>query len=271
MQEEESRVHETGENTACTYVRSTVEAELAKKSPSGHTGCLSSAVRAVVNQDKTIILACSSLTEYVEAAQERVGTRMQVRYLDRIYHRDPAEMQEHIKTELERMPEGIDTVLVCMGFCGGSWHNVQSRCRLVIPRVDDCVSLLLQTKDEPVSNLKKPGHLYVRAKDPSTESFKAIFERMAKAYHVDDETAEQKHKEWMALYNTVSVMDTGINQCRRDEYAAIVKQDADWLGARMEYVEAGMHLLEKLFSGKWDNQFLVLEPGRAVRKEEMLI
>ena len=38
-----------------------------------------------------------------------------------------------------------------------------------------------------------------------------------------------------------------------------------------EYVEAGIHLLEKLFTGKWDDQFLVLEPGRAVRREEMLI
>ena len=141
-----------------------------------------------MNQDKTIILACSSLTEYVEAAQASVGTKMRVRYLNRIYHRDPAEMQEHIKAELERMPEGIDTVLVCMGFCGGSWNQVQSRYRLVIPRVDDCVSLLLQTKDDPVSNLKTPGHLYVRAMDPSTESFKAIFERLVKAYNVDGET-----------------------------------------------------------------------------------
>ena len=224
-----------------------------------------------MDQNKTIILACSSLTEYVEAAQEKLGIRMPVRYLNRIYHRDPAEMQEHIKEELERMPDGIDTVLVCMGFCGGSWDNVQSRYRLVIPRVDDCVSLLLQTKDEPVSNLKMPGHLYVRAKDPSTESFKGIFERLVKAYNVDDETAEKRHKEWMGLYNTISVMDTGINQCRNAEYAAIVKKDADWLGANMEYVEAGIHLLEKLFSGRWDEQFLVLEPNCAVRKETMLI
>ena len=227
--------------------------------------------KTIMNQDKTIILACSSLTEYVEAAQASVGTKMRVRYLNRIYHRDPAEMQEHIKAELERMPEGIDTVLVCMGFCGGSWNQVQSRYRLVIPRVDDCVSLLLQTKDDPVSNLKTPGHLYVRAMDPSTESFKAIFERLVKAYNVDEETAEKRHKEWMDLYNTISVMETGINQCRRPEYAAVVKKDADWLGAKMEYVEAGIHLLEKLFSGRWDDQFLVLEPGRAVQKEEMLV
>ena len=115
------------------------------------------------------------------------------------------------------------------------------------------------------------GHLYVRAMDPSTESFKAIFERLVKAYNVDEETAKKRHKEWMDLYNTISVMDTGINQCRRPEYAAVVKKDADWLGAKMEYVEAGTHLLEKLFRGMWDDQFLVLEPGRAVQKEEMLV
>ena len=68
--------------------------------------------KTIMNQEKTIILACSSLTEYVEAAQASVGTKMRVRYLNRIYHRDPAEMQEHIKAELERMPEEIDTVLV---------------------------------------------------------------------------------------------------------------------------------------------------------------
>ena len=224
-----------------------------------------------MNQHKTIILACSSLTEYVEAAQKKVGTQMPVIYLNRIYHRNPVEMQEHIKMELERMPEGIDTVLICMGFCGGSWDNVQSRYRLVIPRVDDCVSLLLQTKDEPISDLKKPGHLYVRAKNPSTESFKSIFDRMAKAYHVDAETAEKHHKDWMKLYNTISIMDTGINNSRRPEYAAIVKKDADWLDAKLEYVEAGIHLLEKLFTGKWDDQFLILEAGRAVKREEMLI
>ena len=55
--------------------------------------------KTIMNQDKTIILACSSLTEYVEAAQARAGTKMQVRYLNRIYHRDPAEMQEHIKAQ----------------------------------------------------------------------------------------------------------------------------------------------------------------------------
>ena len=127
---------------------------------------------------KTVILSCSSLKDYVEAAQRAVGTAFPVMYLNRVYHRDPQEMREHVLEELGRLPEDVGTVLVSMGFCGGSWEDVQVPCRVVLPRIDDCVSLLLQTTDEPVSDLKEPGHLYVREKDPRRESFHAIFDRL---------------------------------------------------------------------------------------------
>ena len=54
-----------------------------------------------------------------------------------------------------------------MGFCGGSWDQVTAPCRIVIPRVDDCVSLLLQRGDGYVPNLKEMGHLYLYEKDVS--------------------------------------------------------------------------------------------------------
>lgn len=95
----------------------------------------------------TVILACSSLKDYVEEAQRKVSSDFPVVYLNRIYHRDPREMREHILTALNELPEPTETVLVAMGYCGGSWESVQSPCRLVIPKIDDCVSLLLQMGD----------------------------------------------------------------------------------------------------------------------------
>ena len=129
--------------------------------------------------NSVMILACSSLKDYVEEAQRKLGTEIPVVYLSRKYHRDPQEMKEHIQKALSGMPEETDTVLVAMGYCGGSWEGVSCDKRLVIPRVDDCVSLLLQLGDEPISDLKEPGHFYVREKDPSKESIKGIFERLA--------------------------------------------------------------------------------------------
>lgn len=216
-----------------------------------------------------MILSCSSLKDYIEKTQEILGTSYPVRYLDRIYHRDPLEMRSHILDELANLPEGIETVLVSMGFCGGSWQDVQAPCRLVIAHIDDCVSLLLQTGDDPISDLKAPGHLYVRDKDPSKESFHAIFEKLTVG--IDAQTKARYHKDWQELYSSIDIMDTGINNCRDSAYLATVREDADWLDAEVSYVPAGTHLLEKLLSGKWDDQFLVLEKGATASREKVLL
>ena len=155
---------------------------------------------------KTVILSCSSLKDYVEAAQRAVGTAFPVIYLNRVYHRDPQEMREHVLEELGRLPEDVGTVLVSMGFCGGSWEDVEVPCRVVLPRIDDCVSLLLQTTDEPVSDLKEPGHLYVREKDPRRESFHAIFDRLTR--DVGEETKRRYHADWMRLYSRIAARTT---------------------------------------------------------------
>ena len=209
--------------------------------------------------NKTVILSCTSLKDYVELTQKKLNTDYPVIYLSRLYHRDPAEMREHVISALEGLDPEVETVLVSMGFCGGSWDKVKVPCRVVIPRVDDCISLLLQTTDEPVSNLKKPDHLYVKDKDPDKENFKSIFDHLTK--DIDEETKKRYHEDWMRYYREIDIIETEINDSRRPEYAEKVKADADWLQAEMAYVPGGTHLLEKLISGNWDEQFLVFELG----------
>ena len=213
------------------------------------------------------ILACSSLRDYVDFAQRRVKTDYPVVYLDKIYHRDPEEMREHIKEALLKLPEDVDTVLIAMGYCGGSWEGISAKQTLVIPKIDDCVSILLQTQDSVTSNLKQPGHLYVREKQP--ESFKGIFERMTA--QIDDATKAKYHRDWQKFYNMMTIIDTGINDCRSDAYKSAVQEDADWLDAGVEYVNGGTYLLEKLFRGDWDEQFLVVGPGEVIRGNDVLV
>ena len=89
------------------------------------------------------VLTCESVTEYVQAAQRRLGTDYPVFVLHYRGTDDPGRMKRQIVQAMEELPRNIDTVLVAMGFCGGSWNQVKAVRRLVIPRVDDCVSLLI--------------------------------------------------------------------------------------------------------------------------------
>ena len=49
----------------------------------------------------TVILSCSSLLEYVNAAQKTMGTHWPVVVVDRSHHVEPAEMKQVIKETID--------------------------------------------------------------------------------------------------------------------------------------------------------------------------
>ena len=67
-----------------------------------------------------VILTCSSLAEYVKQAQENMGTAWPVVQLDKRYHVEPKDMRERVLEAIEDLSRDHDTILVSMGFCGGS-------------------------------------------------------------------------------------------------------------------------------------------------------
>ena len=208
------------------------------------------------------ILACTSLRDYVDAAQASRGTAWPVFWLDRSLHAEPDRMKAAAAERIASLPEEFDTVLVAMGFCGGVWDHVRFDRRVVIPRTDDCVSLLLHRDDGYHPNLKEEGHLYIYEKDPADFSATRIMS--------DHRYAEEELKGlnmdyvlsmWFSGYGHLDIIDTGLNDCYTEEYAAAAQRDADLIHADLDYVPGSNLLLEKLVSGRWDGQFLVAEPG----------
>ena len=180
--------------------------------------------------DQTVILACSSFRDYIAAAQEKMGTAYPVIWLDERLHRDPKLMRRAVLDALEDLPESVETVLVSMGFCGGSWADVPARQRLVMPRADDCVSILLHTKDR---------HENVR---------------------------RRYHRQWQESYSHIDVIHAGIYDCDSPDYLAPVREDALFLDAEVGMVPGSNTVLEKLLSGQWDDCFCVFEPGETVTR-----
>ncbi len=213
-----------------------------------------------------VVLSCSSLKDYIEAAQKACGTEIPVVYLDKKYHAEPADMKQCILKEERKLPAEVDTVLVAMGFCGGAWDHVTCSRRVVIPRVDDCVSLLLQKTDEYNPNLKKTGHLYMVEKDPEDFSFEKMFADQTDI--PDGMSREMLFHMYFDSYKWLDIVDTGLTDCYSETYVMKAQEIADSVDASLDYVEGGNYLLEKLVSGKWDEQFLVAEPGHLIRHSD---
>lgn len=210
----------------------------------------------------TAILACETLADYVALAQKKEGTDYPVFYLNRRLHENPENMKNHIVSEISKMPEEIDTVLAATGFCGGAWDKLSFDRRIVIPRVDDCVTLLLHTDDTYHPDLKKLGHFYMTEWDPDYFSPQTMFDQLCENF--DPEDAKEVLDMWFANYSHLDVIDTGCFDCYERKYAAKVQSQAELIGCMLEYVPGSNRILEKLVGGRWDEQFFVAEPGRQI-------
>ena len=87
--------------------------------------------------DSTCIVCCDSLESHLEAAQVKMGTNYPVYTLDRALHSEPKNMRQSLLDVLNALPESDATVLIAIGYCGGSLDNICARQQLVIPVAGD--------------------------------------------------------------------------------------------------------------------------------------
>ena len=219
-----------------------------------------------LHPEHTVILSCSSLLLHVEAAQTKMHTRFPVVTLDRRPHAEPKRMRSSILETLEALPPSCETVLAAMGYCGGSWNHIPLSRRVVIPKVDDCITLLLHTDDTPHGNLKEAGHMYFRDCDTGAYSIEGMKEEICRTYGMEFGTSI--FGSWFQNYTNADIIDTGVYDCYSEEYVTEAQKNADLIRCSLGYVEGSNRILEKLVSGQWDAQFIVLESGQEMTEQD---
>ena len=219
-----------------------------------------------LHPEHTVILACSSLLLHVEAAQQAMHTRFPVVELDRRLHAEPKQMRNRILEALDALPASCETVLAAMGYCGGSWNHIPLSRRVVVPKVDDCITLLLHTDDMPHGNLKEVGHMYLRDCDTGQYSIEGMKDELCRKYGMEFGTSI--FGSWFQHYTHADIIDTGVYDCYSEEYVAKAQREADLIRCALGYVEGSKLILEKLVSGRWDGQFVVLGPEYELTEQD---
>lgn len=212
-----------------------------------------------------VILACSSMARQVAAAQRKMGTCYPVRCVDRRYHAEPKDMRLQLIKALGEIAGEFDTALVAMGFCGGSWESVYAPVRVVVPRADDCITILLNTDGAPHENLKEPGHIYIRDTDTGRYSLEGL--RAAVCERYGREQGPALFDKWFASYTHADIIDTGTYDSRAEEFLEQARRGAEIAGCELRHVPGGNVVLEKLVSGDWDDLFAVAEAGETLTRD----
>lgn len=210
----------------------------------------------------TAIIACNALTPYVRAAQEKMGTNYPIVEVDRNHHDRPKLLKKLVEEAMEKVTEDVDTLLVAMGACGNCWAGISWKGTIVIPRMDDCITILLHKDDTWHPNLKKAGHFYQIDEIDDHFSLVRMYERTVEKY------GERKAKIVCGMmfgnYTNVDIVDTGVFDCYEKTFVERMQRDADFIRVPLGYTEGSNRIMEKLVSGTWDEQFLVVPPETVI-------
>ena len=210
----------------------------------------------------TVVIACATvIEEMLPLLPPGVGHRV----LDFGLHTDPARLKEALQRAIDEveLDEAVDTIILGYGLCSQGVIGLRgAHSRLVVPRVDDCISIFLgsgsayreQTRSEPGTYYLTKGWIEV-GESPFSEHEKTLA-------RYGPERTERIYRLMLKNYKRLALINTG--QYDLERYRDYARRTAERFSLRYEEVEGSTVLVEKMINGPWDEEFAVVQPGDAV-------
>lgn len=215
----------------------------------------------------TLILACNTIKDELELAAAESGNPHPFLWIESGLHLVPESLRRRLQEELDKI-DGVKRVVLGFGFCGNAVVGIKTgNFELVLPKADDCITLLLGSKEERERCSSKGGVYFL------TKGWLEGEVNIWKEYHsvvarFGPERADRIYKIMLAHYKYLGLIDTGaydlpalIPHVR--EISSVLKLDLLVLKGADSY-------LKRLLTGPWDNEdFITIPPHTTVELDHL--
>lgn len=216
---------------------------------------------------KHLVVACGIMKNELLQVQQDGDSFV---FLEQCLHNTPEKLKAAVQEEINKA-EGWDgdTIILGYGLCGNGLVGLKShRHNMAIPRVHDCISLLLGSRSRYAEEHKKePGTYYlttgwIEEKDSPLWNYEKYSQRHGK------EWAEMAIREEFKAYTRIAFVHTGINVSESHRNHAI--ENARFLRLKYEELQGSLTFFDQILHGPWNGDFVVLKPGEEATQEPFL-
>lgn len=206
---------------------------------------------------ETAILACSTIRSELEKAARETGCPHRFVWVESGLHLAPDSLRLRLQEELDRMT-GAGRVLLAFGFCGNAVTGLKSgNYQLVIPRADDCITLLLGSKENR-QQCSRQGGIYFLTKGWLEGEINIWKEYQTVLARFGPERTERIYQRMLAHYKFLGLIDTGAYDLpglipHANEISAALKLE-------LLILEGTDRYLRRLLRGPWDEDHFVMVP-----------
>jgi hypothetical protein len=200
-------------------------------------------------------IVCGALRDEVT----RLAGDLEVEYLEPKLHDVPEKLRA---TLAERVlgTAGSRTIVLMYGRCSNGVTGIEAGShRLVLPAVDDCISLLLGSRDRYLQEFaQNPGtYYYTRGWVEDIDDPYQVYLKMIPKY--GEEKARSLAMFELANYTRVALISNGTYDIASCE--PYVEKVGAFFGLTVARLEGSLRLIDKALHGPHDGEFIVVEPG----------
>lgn len=222
-----------------------------------------------------VVIACKVFQNLLEAyLPDEVASN--ITFMDYGLHRVPSKLTWSVQDEVDRI-EDPSVIILGYGLCGNGLQGVKSRQHtLVIARADDCIAILLGSREAYLEEFEnEPGTYYL------TKGWLESGSDPLKEYNEYKEKYGEEDAEWL--------MDQQYQHYKRIVLVAHQQEDLEKYRSQAQAVAKfcerwGMRYEEKLGSDRYvarlvevansldtqDKDFLIVPPGGEIRQEDFI-
>ncbi len=204
---------------------------------------------------KQIIISCAMLMDEVNYVCKGLEIYPEIIWMKRAMHKAPHLLNQSLQQIIDEN-QNVDNILLTYGLCGNSTPGIVSKnTRLIIPRFHDCIHQLLYRQ-------KICGHYYLTRgwtldREEIYQQSKLILSRYGEA---DGKEILERIYDG---YTDIDVIDTSAYVT--NSVVSHAEKFAEILNRKVNKIPGSTEVLYKLFTGNWDSDFIVLEPGEVLQ------
>jgi hypothetical protein len=211
---------------------------------------------------KRHLVACEVFRDEFEAVAPPGLSRT---YLPQGLHRTPGKMPAAIQEVLDGTGPEVDVLLLGYGLCSNGVVGVTARrAPVIMPRVHDCIALLLGSRERYEMEVAAcPGTYYITPGWAlyGTTSLTAYKTEYLPKYGEED--ARYIARELLKNYKRVTLIDHGVGDMNAAR--AHATEMAEVFGLAYAEIGGSLEYLRRLAQGPWDtHDFLLVNPGQAI-------
>lgn len=219
---------------------------------------------------KTAVIACKTIEDELRYAMQHTGCDAPVIWLEQGLHNVPNQLRETVQQELDRLD--AQRALLALGFCGNAFAGLrvpQQVQELVLPRVDDCISMLLGSVQRRLEVTEQyAAYFFTEGWLRGERNIWVEHQYMLENY--GEEITEELEKSMFGHYRTLGLLDCGVNPV--EPLIENTKMIAEGLHLRQQVIPASVHYLEQLLTGPWPTErFVVMHAGEELTAQELTL